>query len=123
MSSFLPKSWQAKSWRSFSSPSIKQIPSDQMSRLSLEQEQSPVVRNFLFLSSISPSLNILCLQQNPSQQALEVQNSMVSAVNYVGHQHIKWPLLSPLAEEEPGISWLKSCPSSKIKLREKMVRY
>jgi len=44
MSSFLPKSWQAKSWRSFSSPAIKQLPSDQISRLSIEQDQSPMVR-------------------------------------------------------------------------------
>lgn len=52
MSSFLPKSWQAKSWRSFSSPAIKQLPSDQMSRLSVDQESSIMVRKFLYLHMI-----------------------------------------------------------------------
>lgn len=49
MSSFLPKSWQAKSWRSFSSPAIKQLPSEQMSRLSVDNESPITVRKFLYL--------------------------------------------------------------------------
>lgn len=49
MSSFLPKSWQAKSWRSFSSPAIKQLPNDQMSKLSVDNESPIMVRKCFHL--------------------------------------------------------------------------
>lgn len=50
MSSFLPKSWQAKSWRSFTSPSIKQqLPGDQTPRMSGDQEQHSQVRIFVLV--------------------------------------------------------------------------
>lgn len=49
MSSFLPKSWQAKSWRSFSSPVSKQVANDQVPRHSQEQERSLV--RFFFQTS------------------------------------------------------------------------
>lgn len=45
MSSFLPKSWQAKSWRSFSTPTIKSLPSERSSILNSNSSQ--VVRVFL----------------------------------------------------------------------------
>jgi hypothetical protein len=47
---------------------------------------------------------------------------IVSPIAQISHQKLKWPLLSPLAEEEPGVSWLKPCPPNKLKLREQLVR-
>jgi hypothetical protein len=46
----------------------------------------------------------------------------MSSINFMGQQYYKWPLLSPLAEEEPGISWLRSCTPTKLQIRKQLVR-
>lgn len=136
--SFLPKSWQAKTWRSFNQAGV---PSRQPSVASTSSESSSPIISPAQLSALPPtSRPPFVLRKLPESMlstdetvrhgadlrtfTAEINKKRIgpSQIYSLSSRQFRWPLLLPLAKEEPGPPWLKPYPASKLQERKRLVR-
>jgi regulator-associated protein of mTOR len=135
MSSFLPKSWQSKSWRSFQSTARPVGASSVASSAASSPESSIPTLNSLSSEVSRTSKPPFVLRMLPDSGDLEGTVHRGNEIRAVPGAHLRlgpslvyftsckqyrWPSLPPLAFEERGPAWLRPIPAGKVKERSNM---